>query len=189
MSPGKVNADKNNCFFAFLVCKNLYDFVETCEAIINDVKNEGKDVSEFPNDFTFNMAKQTLSGLYTDSMFNTDVDGQVKPNWSSVGKFPKDNSDTAYRLYSILKSNIVDSELTSGIVNAIKLRDKLYFINNFDSIFTNIPEFLAVYFSQCKNLIKSDVVPEDDQEVLWEFFSALMDMFINEQQFINQFKE
>lgn len=178
LDPNPVNPTREQRYLAFLVCKNLCDLCETSHAIINAVEAKGHPIADLPERSSIAMYRNILQRYYSEDMFGDDS----LPAWKAIVSFPKDRADIAYKLYRTLRNNIVDTPIGSQIQAAIRRRDRDFFVQAFDKIFERVPykETLLRF----KALIASPYITRQDQEYVWEYFDALLDIFLSEDEYL-----
>jgi hypothetical protein len=180
LDNSSVNPTKQQRYLAFLLCKNLSDLCETGQAIVNNIESRGKPIVNLPDRNAIMLCQQILGKFYSDKMFIPDENYGNRPNWSVVGSFNKEKSDTAYKIYRAIRKNVIDSPIGKDIQSAIQLKNTKYFIQNFDKIFADIP--FKDGLTKFKNFVVSpDIIPKD-RDYVWDFFEALLDIFINEEE-------
>jgi hypothetical protein len=171
---------KEKRFLSSMVCKNLADLCETGRAILEDMKSKGVSIENLPNSADIETCQSILSRFYDDSMFEEDDDVGIKPNWSAVASFEKRKGDGACKIYRCIKNNVIEKPIGKEIQKAAQNRDVDFFVRNFDLIFANVPfEKGLIKF---KNFVASNAVTTDHQEYVWDFFDSLLDIFIHEQE-------
>lgn len=186
LDPTPVHPTKEEYFLACMVCKNLADLCETGRAIINNMQSRGVSINNLPRPSDIEMCQNILYRFYDDDMFQEDEEQGSIPNWQAVLKFDKSRANGAYKIYRCIKSNVVDKPIGKEIQTAAKSRDVDYFISNFDTIFANVPFKNGLL--KFKNFVASSAVVPDDREYIWEFFDSLMEIFIDEQEYLKDLK-
>ena len=182
--PKPVNPTKEQQYLACLMCKNLYDLCETGICIINTLKRNGSDLSQFPDTNQLDLYRKVLDGLFDHKMFIEDDKYGYIPDWDIVVKFNKESSHIAYKIYSGMKWNAVEGPSSKKLQHAIEKHDKGFFIENYDTIFEKIP--FKQPLSKFKNMLDSKLITDDDQQYVWDFFEALFDMFLHEDENIEE---
>lgn len=178
LDPTPVNPTREQKYLAYLICKNMSDLCETGRAIVNKIQLQGHPVNDLPDRDTIRFCQNILTGFYSEKMFIPDNECGNRPNWPAVSAFPKDKSDAAYRIYRAIKRNIVEKPDGKLIQAAIKKQDKSYFVQNFNKIFADIP--FKDGMDRFRNFVATNHVPPEDQKYIWDFFDALLDIFIYE---------
>lgn len=186
LDPSPVNPTKEEYFLACMVCKNLADLCETGRAILDDMDTRGVSVQNLPKSSDIQMCQGILNRFYHENMFEEDEELGFIPNWQAVHQFNKRKANGAYKIYRCIKHNVVDKPIGKEIQNAAQNRDQDYFINNFDTIFANVPFKNGLL--KFKNFVGSSAVLEDHREYVWDFFDSLMEIFINEKQNLDDLK-
>lgn len=182
LDPNPVNPTKQQRYLSFLVCKNLSDLCETGRAIVNNIDAQGKPIDLLPDRSNIALCQQILGKFYIDSMFIPDSDFGNKPDWNVVGKFAKDRSDNAYKIYRVIRKNVVEKPGGKDIQDAIQRKDKKFFMENFDKIFADIPSTFSDALIKFKNFVTSPYALTEDQLYIWDFFESLLDIFIHEKE-------
>lgn len=175
LDPTPVNPSKEESYLAFMVCKNLTDLCETGRAIVNSIESNRKPIDSLPDRSGISLCQQLLKKFYSDDMFIPDDTIGNKPNWSVVASFDRQHTITAFKIYRAIRKNIIGKP---EIQKAVADKNKIYFLNNFDQIFSGIPFKEALL--KFKNFVASPYTSKDDQDYVWEFFGALVDIFIYE---------
>lgn len=177
---------KEERFLSFLICKNLADLCETATAILNEM---GPDkIKDLPSPKNVETCRLILQRFYSDDMFIPDEEMGSRPDWKIVTTFDRTKSDGAYRIYRVIRNNVVDGPTGSQIQEAIIRRDTAYFMENFDLIFANFPEQFKQNLVQFKNFVSSPHVTNDHQDCIWDFFELLLDVCIGESELIEKLK-
>jgi hypothetical protein len=178
LDPNPVNPKREQLYLAVLICKNLSDLCETGRAIVNSMESNGNPIDGLPDRSNIAMCQQILGKFYSNDMFIEDTEFGNKPNWQVISSFKKDRGDTAYKIYRAIRKNIIEKPGGQDIQKAIERKDKEYFIGNFDKIFIDIPFKDALL--KFKNFVSSPYALAQDQTYVWDFFEALLDIFIFE---------
>lgn len=178
LDSNPVNPTREQKYLAFLICKNLSDLCETGRAIINSIELKGHPITDFPQRDNIKTCQQVLQKFYQEKMFIEDPEDGNLPNWSVIEKIPKSQSDIAFKIYMAIRKNIIDRPIGKQIQDAIKRKDKDFFIKNFDSVFENIP--FKDGLIKFKNFVASEYAINTDRDYIWDFFETLLDVFLNE---------
>lgn len=186
LDPSPVHPTKEQYFLACMVCKNLADLCETGRAILDDMQSRGVSVQNLPRASDIQMCQGILNRFYHENMFQEDPELGFIPNWQAIQRFDKRKANGAYKIYGCIKRNVVDKPIGQEIQEAAQTRNQDYFINNFDTIFANVPFKNALL--KFKNFVASSAVLEDHREYVWDFFDSLMEIFINEKQNLEDLK-
>lgn len=187
LDPTPVNPSREEKYLAFLICKNLSDLGETGLAILNKLEQANLPIVNLPDRSSINLCRDILHKFYRDEMFIEDEEFGNRPSWSEVENFDRSKSDTAYRIYRAIKQNAVNKPESKLIQQSVEDRNKVYFIDNFEKIFEDVPFKEAL--NKFKNFLATDDVDEDDQDYVWEFFDSLLGIFMEEQEIIEDLKE
>lgn len=177
--PKPVNPTREQRYLSFLVCKNLSDLCETGRAIINNIESQGNPVGLLPNRDDIALCQQVLSRFYSNTMFIEDEEYGNRPNWKVVDQFGS-KGEGAGKIYRAIHKNIILKPGGEDIQVAIKKKDKKYFLENFDGIFTDIPSKFSGALCKFKNFIASPYTITEEQDYIWDFFESLLDIFIYE---------
>jgi hypothetical protein len=187
LDPKPVNPTREQKYLAFLICKNLSELCETGRAIINSIESKGHPITNFPQRNNIKTCQLILERYYQVAMFIEDPECGNVPNWSVVEAFPKNNADVAFKIYQAIRKNIIDRPIGKQIQDAIKRKDKNFFIQNFDKVFENIP--FKDGLVKFKNLVASPYAINSEQDYIWDFFDTLLDLFLNEEENLKVLKE
>ncbi|CAN5871673.1 hypothetical protein BH23THE1_BH23THE1_32380 [soil metagenome] len=179
LDPNPVSPTKQQLYLSFLVCKNLTDLCETGRAIVNNIESHGHPLDGLPDRDSIALCQQILREFYDDNMFIPDEEFGNKPNWDKVNKFNQDQSNTAYKIYRAIRKNIIEKPGGKDIQGAIQRKDKKFFLENFDKIFADVP--FKDGLIKFKNFIASPYTRDEDQSYVWDFFESLIDIYIYEQ--------
>lgn len=185
--PAPVYPTQEQKFLAFLICKNLSDLCETGRAILHDIELRGHPLKNLPEYSTISLCKQILDVFYSNNMFIKDPYGDGnRPNWSAINSFDNGKSSSAYKIYRAIRNNVVEKPDAGKIQDAVRDRNREYFLENYDKIFADIPfrEGLARF----KNFLVVDYVKKEHLEYVWDFFDSLLDIFIHESENIEDLK-
>jgi len=181
-----VNPTKEHLFLGFMICKNLSDLCETGRAIVNKIESQGHSIKQLPDRSQIGLCQEILHKFYSDDMFIPDDDIGNRPNWSAVTNFDKNKSHTAYKIYRAIRKNIIEKPTGKQILSAINQKDKTFFINNFDKIFADIP--FKDGLLKFRNFLAMSCISQHDQDYVWDFFSALTDIFVYEENHLDDLK-
>jgi hypothetical protein len=168
---------RGELFLSFLVVKNVTDLCETGRAILDEMSETGANLTGLPSKSTMALIRKILKELYDEKMFIPDDQVGFKPNWDVIMYFNKDNTQAAFRLYRIIRRNVKGAK---DMPRALQERDKKFFLENIDTIFANIP--MKDLINQFKNFIGSPHVPKESQDLVWDFFEQLIDIFLSEKE-------
>lgn len=186
LDPAPVSYTREELFLACLICKNLSDLCETGRAINNKLTKQKISVQGLPDNSDIETLEGIIKRYYRDEMFRqTEEEGNV-PVWDEVSRFDSLRSVVACKIYRALKKNTVESPNGKQLVEAIKKHDRAYIINNFDQIFSNVPQ--KEELMKFKNFICSPALEEKDQNAVWDFFDSLLDLIWNEKQNVEMLK-
>jgi hypothetical protein len=185
--PTPVNATREKCYLSFLICKNLSDLCETGRAIVNNIESKGNPIDHLPNRDSFALCQQVLNRFYSDDIFIEDEEYGNRPNWKAVEKFSS-KKEGACKIYRAIHKNIILKPGGKDIQKAINQKDRKYFCDNFDKIFTDIPSTFTDALIKFKNFIESPYTLDTDQAYIWDFFENLLDIFIFEKENLEDLK-
>lgn len=186
LDPVPVYPTREQKFLAFLILKNLSELCETGEAILHDIESRGYHLNNLPDYSTISLCRQILKSFYHDSMFISDPDCDNRPNWKVVENFDRNKTNTAYKIYKSIRSNVVDKPDSINIRTAIHNRDRKFFLENYDKIFANIP--FQSSLDRYKNFLVVNCVRKQHLEYVWNFFESLLDIFVGEAENIEDLK-
>jgi hypothetical protein len=186
LSPQPVHPSKEEYFLACMVCKNLADLCETGRAILDDMQSRGMSVNNLPRASDIQMCQRVFDRFYSESMFQEDDELGSIPNWDAISNFDQRRGNGAFKIYLCIKHNVIDKPIGKDIQIAAQRRDEKYFIDNFDTIFANVPFKDALL--KFKNFVASNAVLETHREYIWDFFDSLMEIFINERENLDDLK-
>lgn len=177
LDSSKVSPTTEQKYYSFLVMKNLDDmFCLGCE-IVNEITSQVKPSIELPDVASMNFCRIILEKLYNEDVFIEKKKGVI-PNWKEVIKFDSSLAESSYKIYMAIKRNVVDGPESKQIIEAIKKKERKYFVQNFESIFKNIPfpEGLSLF----KNILACPEVTDEQEATVWDFFQSLLDIYLNE---------
>lgn len=169
-----VNPTLGDRYLSCLVCKNLSDLGETGLAILIDMQQKRLSVAGLPDKGMIETCQVILKRYYTENMF---PEGQ-EPNLEAIKRFETEKANTAFRIYRAIRNNVISKPDSNLLQDAVTNRDKKYFLDNFDQLFADVP--FQEGLNQFKNFLKSPHVPVKSQNTVWEFFEALLDVFLDE---------
>lgn len=184
LDPVPADCSREQYYFAFLLCKNLTDLCETGCAMLNSLESRGHSTQNFPDRHTIQLCRNLLHKYYSESMFVDHPDLGTVPNWKVIDTFPKDRKEVAFKIYRSIQNNLSKDE--NKICDAIKSRDKTYFVNNFEKIFEDMP--FQESLSKFKSFLSSSSVNKHDQDYLFDFFETVCEMFIYEKENMEELK-
>lgn len=191
LDPAPVNPTREQKFLAFLICKNLADLCETGQSILLKIKKDGHSTDNLPDYNNIGFCRKILKGYYSDDMFIEDEELGSRPNWKVVENFTSSKTITAFKIFRALSRNIVgknDGNSTGDIIlKAIESRDRQPFVDNFDEIFKDVP--LKSQLDPIKNFVAYEHVSADDQNYVWDFFDTLINMFLDQEDLLDDFKD
>ena len=170
---------KGESFLCMIVSKNLSDLCETGQCIIDEMKDMRISLEGLPSTATLNLIRNVISEFYDPKMFIEDPKLGQRPNWKAIQSFDKDNSKASFQLYRIIRKNVKESK---DMGQALKDRNKIFFLKNIDIIFADLPFQNLV--GQFKNFIGSKNVPEESQDLVWSFFEELIGLILKESEHI-----
>jgi hypothetical protein len=171
-----VNPTLGERYLSCLVCKNLTDLGETGLAILIDMKQKRLSVANLPDQSMIGTCQSILKRYYSEAMF---PENQEEPNLEAIKRFETEKANTAFRIYRAIRNNVTGKPDSKLIQDAVTNRDKKYFLDNFDKLFADVP--FQEGLNQFKNFLKSPHVPVESQNTVWEFFEALLDIFLDEE--------
>lgn len=180
--PNGYNPTQEEKYMAALLCKNLCDLCETGIAIRQSMKNITPS-DNLPEVQTLKLCQQALGGFYNVNFFKTNSNGDLIPNWKALQNFEQEYLNTLCSLYNVIDNNMNEFH---DIKKNIQERNKIFFLQNYDKLFVNSP--LEEYLGQFKNFIKTDKVSQDDQDYVWEYFDAMIDLIQNKDKHIKFLK-
>jgi hypothetical protein len=183
-----VNPTREKAFLSFLVCKNLSDLCETGRAIVNNIESKGNPIDLLPNRDNIALCQQILGKFYSNDMFIEDPNYGNRPNWDIIKNFSRDKSQGAYKIYRALHKNIILKPSGKNIQDAIKRKDKDFFLKNFNDIFSDIPSTFTDALCKFKNFVSCPYTLNEDQTYMWDFFESLLDIFIFEEENLEDLK-
>lgn len=186
--PTPASPTREQYYLSFLICKNLSDLCETGRAIINNIESQGNPIDLLPDKSNIALCQQILGQFYSNDMFIEDSEYGNRPNWSVISKFSRYKSDGAYKIYRAIHKNVILKPGGKDIQDAIRKKDKKYFLENFNKIFADIPPSFANALIKFKNFVSSPYAMTDDQTYIWEFFESLLDIFIFEKDNLDDLK-
>lgn len=186
LDSSEINPTREQKYLAFLVCKNLTDLGETGLSIINSMLSKGVPVDGLPEPSTIGICQTIIQKFYSDDMFIPDEEG-FSPNWSAVNRFNKTKTESSYRIYRAIRNNVVETPKAKDIQKAITDRNKDFFLKNFDSIFADVP--FKDGLIEFKNFLKSPYVSSEHQDIVWDFFDVLLDLFLEEEEILEDLKD
>lgn len=182
LDPTPIDPTPEQTYFAHLVCKNLSDLCDTGMAILDDPRLIQS--SDLPDINTIQMGRKALLRLYDDNMFLQDDEYGNLPNWEVIEKFPEENRIIACKVYRAIKNNL--AKQNTKFVEAVKRRDQTYFLQEFEEIFADVPfkELLCKF----RNFIGSSYIDKEDQETIWQYFEILVEMFMHEEENLEEIR-
>lgn len=177
LDPKPVQVNREDYFLSSLVCKNLADLCETGIEILDHISNSNS--KNLPDKNLIQLANQTLKTFYSNDMFGVAEDGyNTIPVWKVIEGFNKEYLNNGYKIFRAIKNNVANNPASKQMNESIKERNKKYFIANFDIIFKDVPFTDTIL--QFKNFLSSNLLSNDQEESLWEFFDVLMHFLTNE---------
>jgi len=187
MDSSPVNPTREQKFLAFTICKNLADLGTTGMAILKEMRAKRLPINDLPDLSSIQLCQGIIKDFYSDQMFKEDPDFGNVPVWSVIAKFDLKKTEIAYRIYRGIRENVVGKPKSKDLQKAIYDRNKKFFIENFDEIFSDIPfkEGLIVF----KNFIKSPHVSKENQNYVWDFFESFIDIYIHESENLADLKK
>ena len=187
LDPRPVIATREEYYLSSLVAKNLTDLCQNGISILDSLNLPATD-KRLPDRAVIGLAADTLRTFYSNDMFVLDPNDQdTIPSWPVIEKFPKESKDNGYKIFRAIKNNIAKNPNSALMLASIENRNKKYFIDNFDTIFQDVP--FTETIKQFKNFLSSNLLNPDDEELLWEFFHMLLHFFTNEQEILQPIRE
>jgi len=164
-------------FMTSILLKNIYDLCNDAELIAR--KNPKSE--NLVNHPLYKISKPYLKSFYSDDFFIESEECGIVPDWEVIDSFNNDKFNDSCRIYMVIKKNVLNNpKIHDSIVN----RDRKYFIDNFESLFENIP--FSEYFGGLKKFLEDETLCSlDDQEIVWSYFEVFTDLFINEDEYIS----
>lgn len=146
---------------AFLALEVVDEMSESVIAISQKLARKYPGSPEGQSNILLNVARNVIATLYPRAMSKGSL--VVK---KEVLAFSEKKAQQTVGLYMTVSKRMSEPAITK----AISSRDEQYFVQNFDSIFKNVPFSL----DSIKTLLLSPRVEKDDKEVIWEFLQDLL---------------
>ncbi len=188
--PTPVVVNKEEIFLACLVMKNLDDLCQTGQAVLNNLERKGISTKQLPDPNNILLCRSILGRYFNHRMIHEDPEKGVQAVWKEVQAYQtsnKESAENAYRIYRALKNNLMGKPGSKEIIESINTKNKVYFIQNFDSLFADVPFSNAL--NQFKNFLGSNLLSAEDDGIFWDFFQMFMEFFLNEQEILAEMRK